>query len=119
HGRVYPNTAGQTGVTIAYPLRDIDGSTDNAISPVAMHFRVGASGTFTNVPAAFVADPTTRPRQATQAPTGRPVPGRPGRVRGGRPPRPQPGHAGHERLRRGPGRREHPAARAGPHHDDR
>jgi uncharacterized protein len=63
--KLYLNTTGQSGVTIAYNLRDIDGSTDNAAQPFALHFRVGASGTFTNVPAAFVADATTGPSLAT------------------------------------------------------
>jgi hypothetical protein len=63
--RFYLNTTGASGVSVSYNLRDIDGSADNAIQPVALHFRVGSSGTFTNVPAAFVADATTGPNQAT------------------------------------------------------
>jgi uncharacterized protein len=57
--KLYLNTTGQSGVTIAYNLRDIEASADNAIQAVALHFRVGAAGTFTNVPAGFVADATT------------------------------------------------------------
>jgi predicted extracellular nuclease len=64
--KLYLNTTGQTGITVAYNLRDIDGSADNSVQPVAMHFRVGGSGTFTTVAAAFVADATTGPSQATQ-----------------------------------------------------
>jgi predicted extracellular nuclease len=63
--RLYLNTTGQTGITVSYNLRDIDGSADNAVQPVALHFRVGSTGSFTNVPAAFVADATTGPSQAT------------------------------------------------------
>ncbi len=63
--KLYLNTTGQSGVTLAYNLRDIDGSTDNAVQPFALHFRVGSSGNFTNVPAAFVADATTGPSLAT------------------------------------------------------
>jgi predicted extracellular nuclease len=63
--KLYLNTTGQSGITIAYNLRDIDGSTDNAIQAFALHFRVGASGNFTNVPAGFVADATTGPSLAT------------------------------------------------------
>ncbi|HLE63020.1 MAG TPA: hypothetical protein VI750_07770 [Pyrinomonadaceae bacterium] len=59
------NTSGLTSINVAYNLRDIDGSADNAIQPVALQFRVGGSGTFTNVPAAFVADATTGPSLAT------------------------------------------------------
>ena len=35
------------------------------MQPVALHFRVGTSGTFTNVPTAYVADATTGPSLAT------------------------------------------------------
>jgi predicted extracellular nuclease len=59
------NTTGFTGITVAYNLRDIDGSTDNAIQPAALQFRVGGTGTFTNVPAGFVADATSGPSLAT------------------------------------------------------
>jgi hypothetical protein len=46
-------------------LRDVDGSADNAIQPVALQYRVGFSGNFTNVSEAFVADATTGPSLAT------------------------------------------------------
>lgn len=62
---IYLNTTGQSNINVAYNLRDIDGSTDNAVMPVALQFRVGASGNFTNVPAGFVADATTGPSLAT------------------------------------------------------
>ncbi len=63
--KLYLNTTGQTGITVAYNLRDIDGSADNSVQPVAMHFRVGNTGNFTNVGAAFVADASGGPSQAT------------------------------------------------------
>ena len=53
------NTTGFSGVVVAYNLRDIDGSIDNAVSPIALQFRVGASGNYTDIPAGFVADATT------------------------------------------------------------
>ncbi|HET9317904.1 MAG TPA: Calx-beta domain-containing protein, partial [Vicinamibacteria bacterium] len=56
--KFFLNTTGATGVSVAYNLRDLDGSADNAVQAVALHFRVGAAGNFTNVPAAFVADAT-------------------------------------------------------------
>jgi peptidase C25-like protein len=59
------NTTGSSGVTVAYNLRDIDGSTDNAVQPVALQFRVGSTGNYTNIPAGFVADATTGPSLAT------------------------------------------------------
>jgi uncharacterized protein len=59
------NTIGRENVRVSYLLRDLDGSMDNAISPVALHYRIGGSGLFTDVPAAFVADASTGPSQAT------------------------------------------------------
>lgn len=65
HLILHLNTVGQSNITIAYNLRDIDGTTDNAIQPVALQYRVGSSGNFTNVPTGFVADATTGPSLAT------------------------------------------------------
>ncbi len=62
---LYINTTGYTNIQISYNLRDIDGSTDNAIQPVALHYRLGTSGDFTNVAAGYVADATTGPSLAT------------------------------------------------------
>ncbi|HKQ76023.1 MAG TPA: ExeM/NucH family extracellular endonuclease, partial [Blastocatellia bacterium] len=59
------NTMGQSNVNVAYNLRDLDGSGDNAIMPVALQFRVGTTGNYTDVPAGFVADATTGPNLAT------------------------------------------------------
>ncbi|MCU1265032.1 MAG: nuclease [Acidobacteria bacterium] len=59
------NTSGQTGINVGYNLRDIDGSADNATQAVALQYRVGASGAYTNLPAGFVADATTGPSLAT------------------------------------------------------
>lgn len=53
------NTTGQSGVRVSYNLRDLDGSADDAIQRVALQYRVGSTGLFTNVPEAFVADATT------------------------------------------------------------
>ena len=57
-------TTGQSGIRVSYTLRDIDGSADNAVQPVALQYRVGSTGNFTNVPAGFVADATTGPSLA-------------------------------------------------------
>ena len=58
------NTTGLFNITISYNLRDLDGSTDNAISPVALQFRVGESGDYTNAPAGFVSDASAGPSLA-------------------------------------------------------
>ncbi len=62
---VHLNTTGYQSINVSYNLRDLDASVDDAIQPVALHYRIGTVGTFTNVPAAFVADATTGPSQAT------------------------------------------------------
>jgi uncharacterized protein len=62
---LYLNTTGKSSINVAYNLRDLDGSTDNSVQPVALQYRVGSSGNFTNIPAGFVADATTGPSLAT------------------------------------------------------
>lgn len=53
------------GVRLRYDLRDIDGSTDNSIQPIAVHYRIGITGNYSNLPDAFVSDATTGPSEAT------------------------------------------------------
>ncbi len=60
------NTSGVSGVRVRYHIRDIDGSsTDDAVQPVVLQYRVGTTGNFTNVDEAYVADATTGPMLAT------------------------------------------------------
>jgi predicted extracellular nuclease len=59
------DTTGVPGVRVSYLLRDLDASIDNAVQPVALQYRIGGSGPFINVPAAFVADATSGPSLAT------------------------------------------------------
>jgi len=59
------NTTGQSNVNVSYKLRDIDGSADNAVQPVALQYRVGNSGAYTNIAAGFVSDASTGPNLAT------------------------------------------------------
>jgi hypothetical protein len=63
--QLHIDSTGVADVKISYLLRDIDGSADDAIQPVALQYRVGTTGNFTNVPAAFVADASTGPNLAT------------------------------------------------------
>lgn len=62
--RVTLTTTGVTGVRVRYALRDLDGSADNAVQQVALHYRVGTSGGWTDVPSAYVADATAGPSLA-------------------------------------------------------
>lgn len=53
------NTTNYANIQVAYNVRDLDGSADDAIQQVALQYRVGNSGVFTNVAAGYVADATT------------------------------------------------------------
>lgn len=59
------NTSGTTNLNVAYNLRDIDGAVDDAVQAIALQYRIGNAGNYTNIPAGFVADATTGPSQAT------------------------------------------------------
>src|SRR5690606_5362302 len=57
-----------SGIQVSYLLRDVDGNNDNSVQPVALHYRVGGSGNFINVPEAFVADASAGPAEIKQTP---------------------------------------------------
>lgn len=59
------NTTGKTNIVLSFNARDLDGSTDNSVQQVAVLYRVGATGNYTNIPAAYIADATTGPSLAT------------------------------------------------------
>lgn len=59
------DATGINNVRVQYKLRDVDGSADNSIQPVALQYRVGTTGNFTDVPAGFVADASNGPNDAT------------------------------------------------------
>lgn len=65
HIVLHISTAGRQNITVAYNLRDLDGSIDNAIQQVALQYRVGNSGPYTDVPAGYVADGSSGPSLAT------------------------------------------------------
>ena len=65
HIVLHLDTTGLENIQVGYNLRDIDGSIDNAVQAVALQFRVGSTGDFTNVPAGFVADASSGPSLAT------------------------------------------------------
>jgi hypothetical protein len=61
------DTRAHAGISVRLLLRDIDPSAADAVEPVAVQYRVGASGAFVNVPGGWVADATTGPGEATAA----------------------------------------------------
>lgn len=62
---IFLNTTGASNIRVQYNLRDIDGSVDDAVQPVALQYRIGTSGNFINLPGAFVADASSGPSLAT------------------------------------------------------
>ncbi len=58
HIVIYLDTTGQSNINISYNVRDIDGSADNSAQQVALQYRVGNSGNYTNIPAGYIADAT-------------------------------------------------------------
>ena len=57
----YVNSMNRANVTIHYDVTDIDSGSNNAVSPVALQYRVGETGLFTNIPAGYIADATDGP----------------------------------------------------------
>lgn len=62
---IHLDATNRQSIQISYNLRDIDGSADNTNMQVALQYRVGSSGAFTNVSAGYVADASTGPSLAT------------------------------------------------------
>lgn len=63
---IYLDATGRQNVTLSFNARDIDGSADNAAQQIAVQYRIGPAGTWTNVPAAYIADASSGPSLATQ-----------------------------------------------------
>jgi len=59
------NTLGRTTISISYDVRDLESTNQDAVQQVALHYRVGSSGNFTNLPDGYVAD-ATEPNTATK-----------------------------------------------------
>ncbi|NMB67708.1 MAG: ExeM/NucH family extracellular endonuclease [Chloroflexi bacterium] len=56
---IHLDTTGLENIQVSYNVRDIDTTSDDAAQQVALHYRVGASGDFTNLPGGYIADATT------------------------------------------------------------
>lgn len=64
HILIHVDTTGRQNLRVRYNVRDIDGGGDNSAQQVALHYRVGNSGSYTNVPAGYITDATTGPNLA-------------------------------------------------------
>lgn len=65
------NTIGRQDMQLSFKVRDIDGSTRNSVSQVAVQYRTSTTPSFSginwiNIPEAYIADATTGPNLATQ-----------------------------------------------------
>lgn len=65
HIVIHLNTTGETGIRFQCNLRDIDGAADDAEQPINIQYRVGGTGSYTNVDGGYFADVTTGPSEAT------------------------------------------------------
>jgi len=62
---LFMDATGRDNVALSFTARDIDGSADNAIQPIAVQYRIGDSGTWINLPAGAIADVSTGPGLAS------------------------------------------------------
>jgi hypothetical protein len=60
------DTRERAGVAVRLALRDIDATANDAVEPVAVQYRVGASGAYAGVPGGYVADATSGPAEANR-----------------------------------------------------
>lgn len=59
------DTKGKQNIAVGYKLRDLDGSQNNAVQPLALQYRVGTNAAFIDLPDAFAPDATSGPGVAT------------------------------------------------------
>lgn len=72
---IFINATGYQNINISYNLRDIDGSADNSTQQVALQYRIGESGDYTNVSAGYVADASDGPSLTKVTPISVELPG--------------------------------------------
>ncbi len=62
---LYLDATGRSNLHVEADIRDIDGSADNTNQQVAVQYRLGDTGNWSNVPNGYIADATTGPNLAT------------------------------------------------------
>ena len=65
HLVIYLDATGRENIVFSFKARDIDSTADNVIQQVAVQYRVGGSGAWTDLPAGYISDATTGPSLAT------------------------------------------------------
>jgi predicted extracellular nuclease len=61
----YLDASNRKNVRVQFTARDLDGSGDNAIQPLAVQYRIGDSAAWSNVPGGYFADVSSGPSLAT------------------------------------------------------
>ncbi len=61
HLVLHLDATGRENIVFSFRARDLDGSGDNAVQPIAVQYRVGGSGPWIDLPAGYIADATTGP----------------------------------------------------------
>ncbi|MDA8017023.1 MAG: lamin tail domain-containing protein, partial [Thermoanaerobaculia bacterium] len=59
HLVIHLDTTGESDIVVTYNVRDVEGSSTDATQQVALQYRVGGAGDYTNLAGGFVADATT------------------------------------------------------------
>jgi predicted extracellular nuclease/2',3'-cyclic-nucleotide 2'-phosphodiesterase (5'-nucleotidase family)/Ca2+-binding RTX toxin-like protein len=57
---LYLDASGRQDVKLSFVARDLEASTDDAVQSIAVQYRIGDSGTWSNVPGGYAADVTTK-----------------------------------------------------------
>jgi len=65
---IYLNTTGQNNIQFSCLVRDIDDTADDAPQQVAVQYRVGNTGNFSNVPGGYIPDATVGPSLTMETP---------------------------------------------------
>ena len=63
---IYLDATGREDVRLQFNARDLDGSVDNSQQQIAVQYRIGETGAWTNVPAGYISDATQGPSIAGQ-----------------------------------------------------
>ncbi|MCW5937775.1 MAG: PEP-CTERM sorting domain-containing protein [Fimbriimonadaceae bacterium] len=61
--QLFMNATGRENVTLSFNVIDLEDGGDNAIQQLAVHYRIGGSGTWTNIAGGYVADATEGPNK--------------------------------------------------------
>lgn len=62
------DTTGSSQLVLAYTVRDIDSTGDNAVQPFNAQYRIGSSGAWTNIPGTYLADASAGPSLTLDTP---------------------------------------------------